>query len=89
MICTFVMMVEIERGVVRFWMVLVGLGVLLVLLGLVVVDWLVRSLVWSIVVLFDVSHRLASAELTARAESDGLFELREVVGGFNHLVGCI
>jgi signal transduction histidine kinase len=86
---TFVTTAETERGVARSWMVLAGLGVLLVLLGLAVADRLARSLVRPIVALSDVSHRLASAELTARAEPDGPPELREVAGGLNHLAGRI
>jgi signal transduction histidine kinase len=62
---------------------------LLVLLGLIVADRLARSLVRPIVNLSEVSHRLANAELTARAEPDGPPELREVAGALNHLAGRI
>jgi signal transduction histidine kinase len=65
------------------------LGLLLVLLGLIVADRLARSLVRPIVNLSEVSHRLANAELTARAEPDGPPELREVAGALNHLAGRI
>jgi signal transduction histidine kinase len=80
---------ETSRGVTRSWLVLALLGVVLVLLGLVVADRLARSLVRPITALSDVSHRLAGAELTARAEPAGPPELREVAGALNHLAGRI
>jgi signal transduction histidine kinase len=86
---TFVPASESERGVTRSWLVLAGLGVLLVLVGLVVADRLARSLVRPITGLSEVSHRLANAELTARAEPDGPPELREVAGALNHLASRI
>jgi signal transduction histidine kinase len=86
---TFVPAAETERGVTRSWLVLAGLGILLVLLGLAVADRLARSLVRPITGLSEVSHRLANAELTARAEPDGPPELREVAGALNHLAGRI
>ena len=78
-----------SRGVTRAWLVLAGLGVLLVLVGLVVADRLARTLVRPITALSEVSHRLANAELTARAEPDGPPELREVAGALNQLAGRI
>nr|WP_296073299.1 HAMP domain-containing sensor histidine kinase [uncultured Actinoplanes sp.] len=80
---------ETQRGVTRSWLVLALLGVVLVLLGLVVADRLARSLIRPITDLSDVSHRLANAELTARAEPAGPAELREVAGALNHLAGRI
>jgi signal transduction histidine kinase len=66
--------------------VLAALGLLLVLLGLLVADRLARSLVRPIDDLSAVSHRLARAELGARAVVPaGPPELREVAGALNHL----
>lgn len=86
---TFVTTAETERGVTRSWLVLAGLGVLLVLVGLVVADRLARSLIRPITELSAVSHRLANAELAARAQPEGPPELREVAGALNHLAGRI
>lgn len=86
---TVVSAAETSRGVTRSWLVLAVLAGVLVLLGLVVADRLARRLVRPITALSDVSHRLANAELTARAEPDGPPELREVAGALNHLAGRI
>jgi signal transduction histidine kinase len=60
-----------------------------VVLGLVVADRLARALVGPITALSEVSHRLANAELTARAVPAGPPELRDVAGALNHLAGRI
>ncbi|MEV0719662.1 HAMP domain-containing sensor histidine kinase [Asanoa sp. NPDC050611] len=77
---------DLHAGVTRAWLVLAALGLLLVLLGLLVADRLARSLVRPIDDLSAVSHRLARAELGARAAVPaGPPELREVAGALNHL----
>ncbi|GIF70638.1 HAMP domain-containing sensor histidine kinase [Asanoa siamensis] len=77
---------ELRAGVTRAWLVLAALGLLLVVVGLLVADRLARSLVRPIGELSAVSHRLARAELGARAEVPaGPPELREVAGALNHL----
>jgi signal transduction histidine kinase len=77
---------ELHAGVTRAWLVLAGLGLLLIVLGLLVADRLARSLVRPIDDLSAVSHRLARAELGARATvPSGPPELREVAGALNHL----
>jgi signal transduction histidine kinase len=86
---TFVPAEELTRGVWRAWLVLAGLGVALLLLGLLVADRLARTLTAPIAELATVSHRLARAELTARAQPAGPPELREVAGALNHLAGRI
>jgi signal transduction histidine kinase len=80
---------ELRRGVHRAWLMLAGLGLTLVLLGLLVADRLARTIVAPITQLSSVSHRLANAELTARADPAGPPELREVAGALNHLAGRI
>jgi signal transduction histidine kinase len=82
---TFVPDAELTRGVYRSWLVLAGLGLALLLLGLAVADGLARSLVAPITELSAVSHRLARAELTARARPSGPPELRAVATALNHL----
>ena len=77
---------DVRAGVARAWLVLAALGLVLVVVGLVVADRLARSLVRPISDLSAVSHRLARAELGARAEVPaGPPELREVAGALNHL----
>jgi signal transduction histidine kinase len=80
---------ELTRGVGQAWLVLAALGVALVLLGLLVADRLARTLVAPIADLSAVSHRLARAELDARAAPAGPPEVREVAGALNHLAGRI
>ncbi|MFI9639130.1 sensor histidine kinase [Micromonospora sp. NPDC051925] len=80
---------DITAGVARSWLVLAALGIVLVLLSLAVADRLARTLVRPITELSSVSHRLANAELTARAEPTGPAELREVAGALNHLAARI
>jgi signal transduction histidine kinase len=80
---------ELTHGVTRAWLTLAGLGLALVLLGLLIADWLARSITKPISQLSETSHRLANAELTARAEPSGPRELREVAGALNHLAGRI
>ncbi|GIE74960.1 two-component sensor histidine kinase [Actinoplanes philippinensis] len=86
---TLVTEAELTRGVTRAWATLAALGVTLVLLGLFVADRLARAIIRPISELSAVSHRLAGAELTARAEESGPPELREVAGALNHLAGRI
>jgi len=86
---TVVTSASLSRGVHRAWLTLFGLGVALVLLSLFVADRLARALVAPILSLSSVSHRLASADLTARAVPAGPPELREVAGALNHLAGRI
>jgi signal transduction histidine kinase len=80
---------SLARGVHRAWLTLLALGVALVLLGLLVADRLARALIAPITQLSAVSHRLAEGDLTARAESAGPSELREVAGALDHLAGRI
>jgi signal transduction histidine kinase len=80
---------ELTRGVTQAWLVLAALGIALVLLGLLVADRLARTIVAPISDLAAVSHRLARAELGARANPAGPPEVREVAGALNHLAGRI
>ncbi|GIE91381.1 HAMP domain-containing sensor histidine kinase [Actinoplanes regularis] len=80
---------DLTRGVSRAWLTLAALGAALLLLGLLVADRLARAITAPITELSEVSHRLAGAELTARAAPAGPPELREVAGALNHLAGRI
>jgi signal transduction histidine kinase len=86
---TYVSDAELTRGVVRAWLILAGLGVVLLVLGLLVADRLARSLVGSARDLASVSHELAAGRLEARARTPGTPELREVSAALNHLAGRI
>ncbi|MFB9239700.1 sensor histidine kinase [Plantactinospora siamensis] len=86
---TFVTRAELGRGVGRAWLVLIALGAALVVLGVAVADRLARTLVAPITELSVVSHRLASADLAARARAQGPPELREVANALNLLAGRI
>ena len=62
---------DLTSGIARSWLVLAGLGLTLVVLGLLVADRLARTIVGPIADLSAVSHRLARAELSARASPSG------------------
>ncbi len=80
---------EMRAGVTRAWLVLAGLGVALLVLGVVVADRLAGGLIRPLVGVADVSHRLASGDLGARASPSGPVEVREVATGLNHLAARI
>ncbi|MFG1606389.1 sensor histidine kinase [Actinoplanes sp. NPDC049265] len=80
---------EQTRGVTRAWLVLAALGLALIAVGLLVADRMARTIVAPITNLSQVSHRLARAELTARADPAGPPEVREVAGALNHLAARI
>ncbi|WP_020498590.1 sensor histidine kinase [Sciscionella marina] len=86
---TFVTDAAMHRGVQRAWLILAGLGVVLVLVGVLVADRLARSLVRPMGELSAVSHRLARGELDARAAAEGPAEVRSVATALNHLAGRI
>jgi signal transduction histidine kinase len=79
----------LTAGVTQAQLVLAALGLALVLLGLLVADRLARTLIRPIADLSAVSHRLAGADLSARASPAGPPEVREVAGALNHLAGRI
>ncbi|SDO98649.1 Signal transduction histidine kinase [Actinopolyspora xinjiangensis] len=80
---------ELLRGVHRAWLLLAGLGVVLLGLSVLVADRLARSLVRPTKELSGVSHRLANGELEARARIESPPEMREVATALNHLAGRI
>jgi signal transduction histidine kinase len=86
---TFVSDAELSKGVTQAWLVLAGLGVILLALGVAVADRLVGTVTHPIGELARVSHALAAGDLDTRASQDGPPEVREVAAGLNHLAGRI
>ena len=77
---------DLRHGVARAWLILAGLGVVLLGIGLFVADRLARSIVRPIASLAATSHQLAAGDLDARADGrDGPGEVREVATALNHL----
>jgi hypothetical protein len=68
---TFVSDRELSAGVVQAWLVLGGIGLVLLAIGVLVADRLVFTVVRPIGELARVSHRLAGGELDARAAPVG------------------
>jgi signal transduction histidine kinase len=79
----------LRAGVTRTWVVLVGLGVVLLVLALLIADRLARSLTRPVTDLAATAHRLGSGDLSARATPDGPPEVREVGDALNRLAGRI
>jgi len=86
---TFVSNSALTKGVTEAWLILAGLGVILLGLGVVVADRLLGTVTRPIGDLARVSHVLAGGDLEARASLAGPPEVREVAGGLNHLAGRI
>lgn len=86
---TFVPDADLAKGVPRAWLLLGGLGVVLLLVSLVVADRLARAFVRSTVDLAAVSHRLGAGRLDARADESAPGELGVVAGALNGLAGRI
>ncbi len=86
---TFVPNSELRHGVGRAWLILAGLGLVLIAIGALVAGRLARTLVHPIDELAGVSHRLARGELEARARPAGPPEVRDVALALNHLADRI
>jgi signal transduction histidine kinase len=80
---------ELTRGLGPAWLVLAGLGVLLLALGVFVADRLARSIVRPVHELAAVSRRLADGDLDARARPGGPGEVRSVAAALNGLAARI
>jgi signal transduction histidine kinase len=80
---------QLRAGVTRTWLVLAGLGVVLLVVALLVADRLARSLTRPVTELAETAHRLGSGDLTARAVPAGPAEVREVGAAVNRLAGRI
>jgi signal transduction histidine kinase len=79
----------LRAGVTRTWLVLGGLGVVLLLLALLVADRLARSMTRPVTELAATAHRLGAGDLAARVRPAGPAEVREVGTAVNQLAGRI
>jgi signal transduction histidine kinase len=75
----------LHRGVTRAWLVLAGVGVLLLLLGVALADRLGRSMVRSVEELGHVTRRLQAGDFDARVEPSGPPEVEDVGHAVNEL----
>jgi signal transduction histidine kinase len=80
---------ELHRGVARTWAILASLGLAVFGFGLLVADRLGRRLVGSVTALAGTADRLASGDLSARADPGGSRELQRVGAELNRLAGRI
>jgi signal transduction histidine kinase len=79
----------LRAGVTRTWLVLGGLGVVLLLLALLVADRLARSMTRPVTELAATAHRLGTGDLAARVQPAGPAEVRDVGAAVNQLAGRI
>jgi len=82
---TFVPDSVLRHGVTRAWLLLGGVGLLLLVLSVLVADQLARSLVRPLTALARASDRLAAGDLSARAAVAGPPEVRRAGAGLNRL----
>jgi signal transduction histidine kinase len=75
----------LSRGVVRAWLLLIGLGLGLIALAVLLSDRLGRSVVRSVDTLAATANRLGSGDVAARMEPAGPPEVREVGRSLNRL----
>lgn len=80
---------ELTQNVSFAWVVLGGLGAVLIALALFVADRLGRAVVDPIDDLVDATHRLGRGELTVAVDPAGPSELAEVGTAFNTLTGRV
>jgi signal transduction histidine kinase len=82
---TFVPDAELHHGVTRAWLLLGCVGLGLLVLSVAVADQLARSLVRPLRAVAGASDRLATGDLSARAELTGPPEVRRAGAGLNRL----
>jgi signal transduction histidine kinase len=80
---------QLRAGVTRTWLVLAGLGAVLLILALLVADRLARSMTRPITELATTAHLLGSGDLSARVSPHGPTEVRAVGAAVNRLAGRI
>jgi signal transduction histidine kinase len=76
---------QLHLGVTRTWLVLLGLGLVVLMLSVALADVLARSLVRPLAAVARAADRLAAGDLSARAEPAGPPEVRRVSAGLNRL----
>jgi signal transduction histidine kinase len=86
---TFVSNAQLSHGVTEAWLILAGLGLVLLALGVTIAIRLAGTVTRPIAELARVSQRLADGDLEARAGPAGPPEVREVAGSLNYLAGRI
>lgn len=86
---TFVSNAELTHGVTQAWLILAGLGLVLLALGVAIAVRLAATVTRPITELARVSQRLAEGDLDARADPAGPPEVREVAGSLNYLASRI
>ncbi|MFC0627552.1 HAMP domain-containing sensor histidine kinase [Kribbella deserti] len=79
----------LTAGVRQVWLILAGLGLVLLAVAILVADRLATSLLRPVRRLADTASRLEAGDLTARAEVTGPRELREVGGALDRLAARI
>jgi signal transduction histidine kinase len=80
---------QLRSGVLRTWLVLGGLGVVLLVLALVVADRLARSLTRPVTDLATTARRLSAGDLAARTTPAGPAEVRDVGEAVDQLANRI
>jgi signal transduction histidine kinase len=85
----FVPAAQLRAGVTRTWLVLAGLGVVLLVLALLVADRVARSLTRPVTELARTAHLLGNGDLAARVVPAGPAEVQEVGSAVNRLAGRI
>jgi signal transduction histidine kinase len=80
---------QLRAGVTRTWLVLAGLGAVLLILALLVADRLARSMTRPVTELARTAHLLGSGDLSARVSPHGPTEVRAVGAAVNRLAGRI
>ncbi len=75
----------LREGVPRAWLILAGLGALLIGLAVVLTDRLARSIVQPVERLSAAAARLGAGDRSVRVEPEGPPEIVEVAGEFNRL----
>jgi len=86
---TFVSNAELTHGVTQAWLILAGLGLVLLALGVAIAVRLAVTVTRPITELARVSQRLAEGDLDARADPAGPPEVREVASSLNYLASRI
>ena len=76
---------QLRLGVTRTWLVLLGLGLVVLMLSVALADLLARSLVRPLGAVARAADRLAAGDLSARAGEAGPPEVRRVGAGLNRL----
>ena len=80
---------QLRSGVLRTWLVLGGLGAVLLVLALLVADRLARSLTRPVTDLATTARRLSAGDLAARTTPAGPAEVRDVGEAVDQLAGRI